>query len=91
MNAQRRWRTNKSHLLWEVWPREAVIYNSLSGETHYLNHLAMRLLQKMEQGPISEEALSDFIGKKETIDDSDAQLKQFLQQFDQLGLIEPAE
>ncbi len=94
MDASRLWRTN-THLLWESWPQEAVVYHSHSGETHYLNQMAMLTLQKLEQAPANAEqlveALSILFEPGEIVDDLRPRIERLLQEFDQLGLIEPAE
>lgn len=87
-----RWRVRSSaQLHWQTWGEESVVFNSLTGDTHYLDLLAstgLRLLEK-QASPINE--LVDHLAVQLEID-ADASLQRYTQQlvenFAALGLIE---
>lgn len=88
---KKRWQVyKKARLLWEKWPNEAVVFNELSGRTHYLNATAMAILERLEQGPCSAESLAEWL-YSEASSAFLPQVKQALAEFEQLGLIEPVE
>ncbi len=81
-----RWRLiDPDHILWERWPDECIVYNDLSGQTHLLNLSAAAALELLGDGPESAETLA------ETLKVERAEIERLLQEFDQLGLIEPDE
>ncbi len=74
-----------------IWGEHAVVYNSLSGETHYINELAIELLTLLQVAPETLASLSDKICLLFEVDDRRAlqqQLSQLIIEFDNLGLIE---
>ncbi len=87
------WTAKHSELLWEHWNDEAVIYNPLSGETHYLNRMAMEILSTLEQSPATCSTLMEGMAGRFAPEDTrelNHLVLQLLEELDQLGLIEPA-
>ncbi len=81
-----RWRLiDPDRILWERWPGECIIYNDLSGQTHLLNRSAAAALESLGAGAESAETLA------EALNVDSAEIERLLQEFDQLGLIEPDE
>ncbi|NOQ15575.1 MAG: HPr-rel-A system PqqD family peptide chaperone [Methyloprofundus sp.] len=76
-----------------TWGEYAVVYNSLSGETHYINELAIEVLTLLQVAPETLASLNDKICLLFEVDDRSAlqqQLSQLIIEFDNLGLIEAA-
>lgn len=74
----------------EIWGEHAVVYNDLSGETHYINELAIEVLTLLQKSPETLISLSDKICSIFEVGDKDAlqqQLSQLIIEFDNLGLI----
>ncbi len=88
-----RWRVPpKISLIWERWAYEAIVYNTLSGETHFLNESAMLLLEKLQQATQTEDSLKKHLSEQHTPSKIPAeQIFQILNEFEQLGLIEKVE
>ncbi len=81
-----RWRLiDRDRILWERWPGECIIYNDLSGQTHLLNLSAAAALELLGAEPESAETLAEKLKVER------AEIERLLQEFDQLGLIEPDE
>jgi len=81
-----RWRLiDPDRILWERWPDECIVYNDLSGQTHLLNVSAAAALELLGAGGESAETLA------EKLNVDSAEIERLLQEFDQLGLIEPDE
>ncbi len=81
----------KVKLAVERWGDHAVVYNSLSGETHYINELAIEVLALLQNTPETLASLGDKICLLFEVDDRSAlqqQLSQLIIEFDNLGLIE---
>ena len=84
-----------TQLRWREWDGEFVVYNTGSGQTHYLNRLAAKVLQYFETQPGSFAAL---VGDVE-LDDKSAgnaqpllkRLSDLVNELDALGLIAPVE
>ena len=82
-----------TQLRWREWDGEFVVYNSESGQTHYLNGLAAKVLQYFEAQPAS---FASLMGDIE-LDDKAAghaqpllkQLSDLVNELDELGLIAP--
>lgn len=88
---KKRWQVyKKARLLWEKWPNEAVVFNELSGKTHYLNATAVAILERLERGPCSAESLAERL-YAEAASVFLPQVEQALAEFEQLGLIELVE
>ena len=87
------WRVSPStRLVWRRWGDEFVVFNVASGQTHYLNGLAARVLQYFQDQAATAEELIDDIrrsipqgGDLSILD----QVRDLLAKFDSLGLIAP--
>ena len=92
MNSQK-WRVHEG-LLWEKWPDEVIVFNLVSGETHQLNHVASQVLSWFESSPQTIEDLvvkyCDEFGVAEKAE-VEQLLSRLLEEFDDLGLVEPVE
>ena len=83
-------------LYWHSWGdganEEFVVFNNFSGETHCLNFTAALVLQYLEEHAVSADAVAAAIQK---VLPADANVKAFrqirdlLEEFDQVGLIAP--
>lgn len=73
------------NVLWEKWPDECIIYNDLSGQTHLLNAPAAAALERLQREAMNAETLAQALALES------AEIVRLLQEFDQLGLIEPDE
>lgn len=75
----------------EEWGENAVVYHSLSGDTHYLNGLAVEILKLIREQPVPLKTLVEEICATFIIEDKteiEQQIKQLLSQFSILGLVE---
>ncbi len=82
---------NYSKLRVEKWGEHAVIFNPQSGETHQLDGFAMAALDLIQQ-PFTIETLSDRMYTFYEIEDREhlsTQIMNLINQFDNIGLIEP--
>jgi PqqD family protein of HPr-rel-A system len=77
-------------LWWERWAEEAVVFNELSGKTHYLNATAMAILETLEREPMSAASLAGQLYAEEAAAFL-PRVEQVLAEFERLGLIEPVE
>lgn len=88
------WRVPREvELLWEKWPKDALVFNTLSGETHHLNDTAATALEELERAPQSTKTLMDTLAEKFESEDAEGfmhQIQQLLKEFDRLGLVEPS-
>lgn len=87
------WRiVQNSGLLLKNWGAETVVYNPLSGETHQIDDFSATVLEQMRVDQCTEELLLNIIFNLYPSEDN-SQIKQLLAQvinnFDQIGLIEP--
>ncbi len=81
-------------LLWRCWDEEFIVYNAASGQTHYLNMLAARVLQYFQAQSASLATLIDDIeiGGAVASDGAQsllAQVRELVKELDSLGLIAP--
>lgn len=70
----------------------AIVYHSLSGETHQLNNLAVETLKLIQEGSVTLPAIIN--GLRDIFDVEDViqleqQVRGLISQFENLGLIEP--
>ena len=87
------WRVSPStRLVWRQWGDEFIVFNAASGQTHYLNALAARVLQYFQEQAATADELVDDIrssipqgGDLSILD----QVRELLTRFDSLGLIAP--
>lgn len=83
-----------ANIVIENWGENAIIYSSLSGETHLLNELAYEVLMLFQAGS---ETLTTLIDKLYTIfevedkADLELQIQKLMTDFENLGLIESTE
>jgi len=95
------WRVlHASALHWRWWDGECVVYHSLSGDTHRLNALAGRALEKLAAEPMSADMLAERLSKTPggstegpdhpalTVPLSRTILDELLSRLNALGLIE---
>jgi PqqD family protein of HPr-rel-A system len=93
---QRKWRVLPSfELHWRddpSWGDSAVVFHPGSGDTHLLNPLAAEALHALSESPLDAGELTQHLALRMEGASSElaAQLRQLLQEFDDLGLIEPA-
>ncbi len=69
------------------WDDEIVVYNSLSGDTHLLDAVAMQLLLKLRQSVSDTETLVRALAIPEM---TVAQVEQILHALEAIALVEPA-
>jgi len=93
MNSTLKWQTLLSSI--ESYTtqedEDTIIYNALSGETHQLNLIAVDALNFLQQSATLS-TLTEHICLLYQTDDIDGinqQMRQLIEQFDDLGLIEP--
>lgn len=90
-----KWRAcTEATLLWRQWGDEYVVFNPASGDTHVLNEVAAQALQRLEQSPADTRDLTAHIRAAIHIDPDDQLLRHMeglIDQFDELGLTEPAD
>jgi PqqD family protein of HPr-rel-A system len=82
------WRVTPGQRLQHAeWDDEAVVFNSLSGDTHLLGAAALHLLRTLQAGPADEAALAAAFGNEP---DTGAALAAILGQLETLALVERA-
>ena len=81
-----------SDLLFEKWGAEVIVYNSLSGETHQIDDFSATVLEQLMRSHYTEEKLLRDICSLYSLE-SNSENKQLINRiinnFDQIGLIEP--
>lgn len=83
-----------AELLTEQWGRgvDAIVYNPLSGETHQLNAFSVSVLEQMQKSHFTVDSLLKEVCISFDLENN-AEIKniltQLLNNFDQIGLIEP--
>ena len=76
------------------WDDEAVIYDPLSGSTHYLDSVAAAVLQRLRDESATSEAIAGSLCAEFEVDsevDLLATLREALAKLQQMGLIRPAD
>ena len=84
----------ESHLHWQSWGDEFVVYNSGSGDTHLLDPVAAEALQSLERQPVDLSELGRSVAEALEINLDDklsAYLERLVSDFHRLGLVEPIE
>ncbi len=79
-------------LLIKQWGDNAIVYHSKSGETHQLNDIGTAALLKIQQQPVSIEALANHINNYYEVENPGEltiRLQRLIKEFEMLGLIEP--
>jgi PqqD family protein of HPr-rel-A system len=89
------WHVPTSHRLrWSNWGDESIVYNAASGQTHYLNLFAAKVLQYFEAQAASLDALLEEVSASGVAHREDAQpllaqVRELVKELDALGLIAP--
>lgn len=81
-------------LLWRTWGQETLVYHPPSGDTHLLNPLAAAALARIERSSISTEQIITQVLAELDLPASDelaAELREFLMNFHEFGVIEPCD
>ncbi|WP_394753462.1 HPr-rel-A system PqqD family peptide chaperone [Crenothrix sp.] len=90
MNESTRWQSvNHIETYSTQGDDDTIVYNPLSGETHQLNLMAIDALNFMQQ-PANLQSLTDHICllyQSPNTDEINQQMRQLVEQFDDLGLI----
>jgi PqqD family protein of HPr-rel-A system len=77
---------------WREWDGDVVVYHVNSGDTHFLNALGARALERLQRGPMTLVALADELARGEgcpPTPDFRAGVERLLARFHELGLVEP--
>jgi len=75
----------------QLWGDHAIVFHSLSGETHCLNGLAIEVLTRLKVAPATHASLTKQICMTFEVDDKavlEQKITRVLTEFDSLGLIE---
>jgi PqqD family protein of HPr-rel-A system len=81
----------QAELYIEVWEDNAIVYHSLSGETHCLNELAVEMLLFLKVAPATLSSLLNQINTVFEVEDNtylEQRLLLLLGEFENLGFIE---
>jgi PqqD family protein of HPr-rel-A system len=93
-NEGRRWTVPKGNgLAWRVWDDEFLVYNTASGQTHYLNLLAGEALLSLEAEPAQTHELVRRLANQFGIAEDSPPLQmidRLIHELDELGLIAPS-
>jgi len=79
-------------LLWREWEGESVVFNSGSGQTHFLNAVSAEALRAMEETSMTTAALVEHFLELMPESEPDAlarQMDRLVRDFAELGLIDP--
>ncbi len=81
-----------AQLLWRAWDDEVIVFNSASGQTHLLDALSGATLKELEDSPRTIAQLASQLADKFELDPQalSDRLGVICDQFDELGLAEPA-
>jgi PqqD family protein of HPr-rel-A system len=89
---RRRWRL-ASPLTTRIWDGDHIVFNPLSGHTHFLDVVAGELLVALASGATDDEGicahLASFLDVPNDAEFS-AEIARILSHLDELGLVEPA-
>jgi PqqD family protein of HPr-rel-A system len=80
-------------LAWRVWDDEFLVYNTASGQTHYLNFLAGEALRSLEAAPAETHELVRRLANEFGIAEDSPPLQmidRLIHELDELGLIAPS-
>lgn len=80
----------KPPVIWEIWPDGYAVYQTASGETHFLNNVGGPLLRCLMDRAPTDHRLSDCIqyALGESPSESlDLEVNPLLERFDELGLV----
>lgn len=70
------------------WQGEYVLYNDISGDTHFLDESAMRLLRRLQAAPADAGAVRELLFDSGDADVAGAEAATLLSELDALVLIE---
>lgn len=82
---------DSSSLIIEEWEEVAVLYHSLSGQTHQLNDFAIEALKLIQENPATISSLAERIAAIFEVEDNAelrSQIEELVREFDNLALIE---
>jgi PqqD family protein of HPr-rel-A system len=88
---QGRWRAATGSFRWRNWDDEYVLYHEESGDTHRLNPLGARVLQRIAETPIDARTLQADLASEFAIEDPaavEARLTELINHQHAHGLIE---
>jgi len=92
--ADTRWMVPEGNgLAWRVWDDEFLVYNTASGQTHYLNLLAGEALRSLEAAPAHAHELVRRLANRFGIAEDSPSLQtidRLIHELDELGLIAPS-
>jgi len=87
-----KWRIPEGYALHiKQWNNNAIVYHSKSGETHQLNDIGAAALLKIQQHPVSLNALANFLNTHYEVENPGEltiRLQRLVKEFETLGLIE---
>lgn len=81
-----------SSLSWRCWDDGVVVFNPVSGYTHFLDVVAGEVLALLSENAMMAEQIQDRLAARLQIElsaDLGRYTDQLLRQFDELGIIEP--
>lgn len=88
-----KWRVpSDAEFVWRTWEGLHVVYFTASGDTHCLNDVGAEALRYLERRPATADELCEHVARTLDMQPPDtffSDMRQLLQQFDELGLIEP--
>jgi PqqD family protein of HPr-rel-A system len=91
---RKRWTVPEGNgLAWRVWDDEFLVYNTASGQTHYLNLLAGEALRSLEAAPAQTHELVRRLANQFGIAEDSPPLQMIeglIHELDELGLIAPS-
>jgi PqqD family protein of HPr-rel-A system len=89
-----RWKVpDVNALVWRVWEDEFLVYNTISGQTHYLNLLAGEALRSLQAEAAHRCELVRRLADQFRIAEDSSPLQmidRLIREFDELGLIAPS-
>lgn len=91
--APMKWRVpSDAEFVWRTWEGLHVVYFANSGDTHCLNDIGAEALRYLQRQSASADELCEHVARtleKPPPDTFFSDMQQLLEQFDELGLIEP--
>ena len=78
-------------LSWRTWGDETVLFNGVSGQTHFIDAFSEQILRELERSPLSAGALIDrlVLETELDIDLVSDRVHEVLAEFDRQGLAQP--
>ncbi len=84
----------QADLRWQEWDDEFVVYNPVSGDTHFLDYLSAQGLKRLQKRAMSMEQLVDDLADSLTIGAHDAlgdYVSRLVSELVELGLVYPVD